>query len=447
MLVLRFLLAVALLAATVATPARAISLLRDPDIEYALDRLAQPVLKAAGLGATRIDIMVVDDRSLNAFVVDRNHIFIHSGLLLKMTRAAMLQAVIAHEASHITNGHLTRRPINMRNARTAAGIGAALAAAAAVATGEGSIAGIGALGAAGTAQRLFFVHTQAEENAADQSGMRYLATAGVDPQGMLEVIDIFRGQELLGPGRQDPYARTHPLSRDRYRVIERLAAGYQNQVQDGGDAASDYWYQRAKGKLSAFQRAPKWTLTRVGESGHEDIKAMREAVAYHRQSDLARATAAIDRAIALRPGDPFYLELKGQILFESRRFSQAVAVYAEAVRIVPKNALILGSYGRALLAVGQTAEAVKYLGQSYDRDGRDPRVLVDLARAHAELGNRGMASLVTAERYAMSGRMEDAGIHAKRASDLLPQGSTGWRRAQDVLAASEHAAKDKKRRK
>ncbi len=445
MRVLRFLLAAAVLAAFLTGPARAISLLRDPDIEYALDRLAQPVLKAAGLGATRIDILVVDDRGLNAFVVDRNHIFIHSGLLLKMSRAAMLQAVIAHEAAHITNGHLTRRPINMRNARTAAGIGAALAAAAAVATGEGGIASIGALGAASTAQRLFFVHTRAEENAADQSGMRYLASAGVDPQGMVEVIDIFRGQELLSPGRQDPYARTHPLSRDRYRVIQRLAAGYQGPA--GPEAASDYWYQRARGKLSAFQRDPKWTLTRAGESGHEDIAAMRRAVAYHRQSDVARATAEIDRALASRPDDPYYLELKGQILFESRRFPQAAAVYASAVRLAPSNALILGSYGRALLAVNQTAEAVKYLEQSHARDGRDPRVLRDLAQAYAKQGNRGMASLVTAERYAMTGRLEDAGIHAKRASDLLAQGSTGWRRAQDVLAASERAAKDSKKRK
>ncbi|GAB4306816.1 MAG: M48 family metalloprotease [Roseovarius sp.] len=436
-------------ALAVAVPARALTLLRDPDIEYALERLAQPVLRAAGLGATRLDIMVVDDPGLNAFVVDRNNIFIHSGLLLKMTRPAMLQAVIAHEAAHIANGHLARRPINMRNARTAAGIGAALAAAAAVASGEPGVAGAGALGAASISQRLFFAHTQAEENAADQSGVRFMAAAGLDPQGMVEVLDIFRGQELLGPGRQDPYVRTHPLSRDRYRVVQRLAGAYAAQLPPGSDdPVSAYWFQRARGKLSAYERAPKWTLNRLGESGHDDIAAMREAVARHRQADTAGALAAIDRALALRPEDPYYLELKGQILFESRRFTQAVAAYGAAVRLAPKNALILGSYGRALLAAGQTAEAVRYLQQSYALDGRDPRVLRDLAQAYAAQDNRGMAALVTAERYAMGGQMADAGIHARRASDLLPRGSPGWLRAQDVLAAAELAAKtDKKRRR
>jgi predicted Zn-dependent protease len=65
-------------------------------------------------------------------------------------------------------------------------------------------------------------------------------------------MDIFRGQEALSASRQDAYARTHPLSSDRYRVLQRLAAGY-------GDAARpqpehDYWFARAKSKLSAFKR-------------------------------------------------------------------------------------------------------------------------------------------------------------------------------------------------
>ena len=411
MRLVRFLALTLAIAAMLAAPARAIGLLRDPDIEHALKRLARPVFDAAWLGATRMEVMIVDDRSLNAFVVDTRTIFVHSGLLLKMNRPAMLQAVIAHEAAHISNGHLARRPVNLRNARTASGIGMALAAAAAVAAGKPQAAGVAALGASNTAMRLFFVHTRAEENAADQSGMRFLESAGIDPRGMLEVIDIFRGQELLSSARQDPYAQTHPLSRDRYRVLERMAAAY-----DAGhgaarpDADSAYWFQRAKGKLSAFERAPKWTLARVGESGFADIAAMREAIAYHRRSD-----------------DPYYLELKGQILIESRRFNAAVAAYGKAARLAPDNALILGSYGRALLAADQLKQAVTYLERSQALDPRNSGVMRDLAQAYARLGNRGMASLMTAERYAMSGRLHDAGIHAKRAAGLLPRGSTGWR--------------------
>ena len=58
-----------------------------------------------------------------------------------------------------------------------------------------------------------------------------------------------------------------------------------------------------------------------------------------------------------------------------------------------------------------------------------------------------MAAVVTAERYALLGRMEDAGLHAKRAVALLPRGSAAWRRAQDVLIAFERFEKGKKKKR
>lgn len=418
-------------------PARALTLLRDPDIEYALKQISTPILKAAGLSPTRTDILVIDDHSLNAFVVDRSAIFIHSGLILKMKNAAMLQSVIAHEAAHITNGHLVRRPVAIRNARTAAGIGAVLAGAAAAASGNSQVIAGAVAGASNSAMRLLMVHTRAQENAADQSGLRYMANAGVDPQGAVEVMEIFRGQEALSASRQDAYARTHPLSSDRYRVVKRLATGYAGHTKPNPKA--DYWFARAKGKLSAFQRSPKWTLNRAGEYGFQDVKLMRQAVAYHRQSNLRKALKAMDGAIAARPKDPYYHELRGQILMESRQIKSAISAYGQAVNLAPNNALILGSYGRSLLAGGQVKKAAQVLEKSRARDGRDPRVVRDLAAAHAKLGNNGMASVLTAERYAMSGRLKDAGIHAKRASDLLPRGSAAWQRAQDVLSASKAA--------
>jgi len=434
---IRFFAILLVLAIGLAAPARAVTLLRDPDIEHALRSLAAPVLRAAGLAPERMDILVIDAPSLNAFVLDADTIFLHSGLILRMKNAPMLQSVIAHEAAHIANGHLMRRPVNLRNARTRAMLGTLLAGVAGAATGSGEFAAGAAAGLQGAAMRGFFAHTRAEENAADSSGMRFMHRAGIDLSGAVQVMDLFRGQESLSLSRQDAYARTHPLSRDRFRRVRALAEAQSDDV--APDPQAEYWFHRAKGKLGAFQRSPKWTLTRAGESGHEDIRLMREAVAHHRQSDLRRALAAIDGAIARRPDDAYLHELRGQILMESRRIAPAVAAYARANELAPGNPLILGAYGRALLADGQTAQAAQFLRSAHARDGRDVRVLRDLAQAEARMGNRGMASVVTAERYAMAGRLGDARIHAERADALLPRGSPGWRRAQDILAAVEAA--------
>lgn len=429
----------AVLVLSLAGPVRALGLIRDADIEYGLGQLAKPVLRAAGLSSNAVRILVINDSSLNAFVADTQHIFIHSGLILKLGSAEELQAVIAHEAAHITNGHLTRRAGNLRSARTAAGLGFILAAAAAASGGDSRAAAGLAIGTSSSAQRLLLAHNRAEEASADQSAARYMVRAGIDPAAAVRVFEIFRGQELLAETRQDPYARTHPFSRDRMRAMQAFANAHGGKGRK--DPGAEYWFSRAKGKLSAFTRNPKWTLRRSKDSASRDIQLMREAAAYHRQSNAKKALTSINGALKLRSGDPFLQELKGQILLESRQFGAAVQAYKAAVAKAPNHPLILGGYGRALLAAGQPGAALPVLERARVRDFRDPRVLRDLAVAYSRGGRNGMASVVTAERYALQGRMKDAALHAKRAEKLLPRGSGPWQRAVDLSTVAKRALK------
>lgn len=431
--------AAVLLVALMALPAQARGLLRDADMEYALKQLATPILRAAGLNASRVKVLVVNDSTLNAFVVSNDAIFIHYGLINKLNSAAMLQGIIAHEAAHIANGHIARRLGNLNNARTISGLGIALAAAAA-ASGSGAAARGIAIGTSSSAQRAFLSHTRAEEASADQSGIRYMKSAGASPQGFLDTLKIFAGQETLNIGRQDPYMRSHPLSRDRVRAVQGYVASYGSLPPN---AQAEYFFARLKGKITAYTRAPSWTLRRVKSEPYADVRLLREAMAQHRNSRTKQAITAIDKAIALRPKDPFLRDLKGQILLETRNFAAAANAYAGAVQRAPNDPLVLSGYGRALLATGQVNKALGVLEKSRRQDFRDGSMLRDLATAYAKTGQTGMAALVTAERFALTGRLKDAGIHARRAVGLLAEGSGPWQRAQDVLIASQRAAKRK----
>lgn len=423
-----------------ADPARAITILRDPDIEHALQRLARPILEQAGLPANRIKILVVQDPKLNAFVVDTKHILLHSGLILKVESAAELQAVIAHEAAHIANGHITRRLSNKRRAGGVAGLGLLLAIAVSASTNNSEAAAGVALGTINSAQRVFLGHTRAEESSADQAAMRYMASAGIDPEAMSTVLNYFRGQEALSVGRQDPYVRSHPLTRDRIRAVKGYVAAYKNRAKPNPDA--DYWFARAKGKLGAFLQAHTFTLRKVKKNDNSDIAVMRRAVAYHKGLKTKKALAEINKLVGARPNDPFVHELRGQILLESRNYAAAANAYGKAVSLAPRNGLIQAGYGRALLAINtkdSNTRALKALVSARTRDGVNPRLLRDLATAYARAGQNGLASATTAERYALIGDLKNAAIHAKRAVGLLPQGSPGWNRAQDVLNAAEKA--------
>jgi len=410
--------------------AQAAGLLRDSDIEAGLSRLAAPVLIAAGLSPVTTKILVVDDDRLNAFVIDRRHIFLHSGLILRSKTPEMLQSVIAHEAAHIANGHIARRRQALQLSRSAAAFGTALAVAVGAASGSGEAATGIALGVSGSATRKFLSHSRAEESSADQSALGYMVRSGINPMGMVDTLDMFVGQENLVVGRQDPYVRSHPLTRERKRSVETMAMAHDDIPSDPNMI---YWHARVVGKLSAFQRAPSWTLGRAKNSYSEDIKHMRTAIAHGRAGKLSAAISAIDAALAIRPNDPYYQDLKAELYMRNRAFSQSAKEYKKAHDLLPKDAIILAGYGRALLANGKFSPALDILEQARVRDFRNRALLRDLGVAYSKLGKNAMASLVTAERYALQGRIKDAKVHANRASAGLPVGSPSWQRAQDVI--------------
>lgn len=417
--------------------AAAQSLIRDAEIENTLKEIAGPVLRAAGLGTSSVNIYIVNSPELNAFVAGGNNIFLNTGLIRRLDTIDQLQAVIAHETGHITGGHLARRNQAMRSAKGAVLIGL-LASAAAAASGEGDLAaGLGTL-TTEAARRNLLAHTRSEEGSADQASVRYMVGAGADPRAALEVMQIFRGQEILSNSRQDPYVRSHPIWSQRITLLEeRVANAPRGKPRSSGE---EYRHRRMVAKFDGFIDNPSRVLKDYNGNGELDVLA--RAVAYHRLPNVKKSLESINALLKARPNDPFYHELKGQFLIEGGKATEAVGSYRKAVALAPGEPLILAGLGRALVATGTPGamrEAVGILEKSNRLDPANARALQDLGRAYAATGNPGQASLVTAERYALSGRFRDAEIHATRASKLLPNGSPGWRRAQDILVVAKRA--------
>lgn len=428
-----------------ALPASAQGLIRDAEIERTLQRLAYPLFRAAAVSPSSVRIYIVNDPEPNAFVAGGSNIFVNTGLLTELGSMDEVQSVIAHELGHLTGGHQVRRGQTMAGAKVFGVLGMIGAAAATVAGSPEAGIAIAA-GSAQAASRSVLAHTRAEEAAADQSGLRYLSAAGADPDATLRVLDHFRGQDaMLGGYNVDAYARSHPLWTDRIAMIEKRVA----ELPDGKppSAEDDYWYRRMVAKLSAFLGSPAMTLRKYPGSDTSEAAQLARAVAWHRRPDPGKAIAAIDGLIALRPDDPWYNELKGQFLLESGRAASAAAAYGRAAELVPDEPLILAGLGRALLNEDRDtsveARDVLARAQALDRVG-DPGLLRDLALAEARLGNDGAAALATAEHFALGNDWHDAARNAQRAADLLPYGSPGWQRAQDVVTISTRALKTRK---
>ena len=426
------------------SPANAQGLLRDAEIERSLRRIAQPILNSAGLSGGSVNFFIVNDRSMNAFVAGGKNVFVNYGLITRMESVEQLQAVLAHEIGHITGGHLAQRMAGAAQARTAAGLGVLLGAAVGAASGNAS-AGAGIIaGSTSSATRKFLTHTRAQEASADQSGIRYLQNAGIHPKAALEVMKVFEGQNLLSAKRRDPYAQTHPLNQQRMASIRGFVAAYKPRPTKQADNAA-YWYARMRAKFIGFTGNPKSVLRKVGKKDNSEIAIYTRAIAYHHKPDAKNAAREIKKLLSNWPNDPFYNELNGQFLLETGNAAGAVKAYRRAVQLAPKEPQILAGLGRALNAVGDYKSALKTLKSAYAQDPRDGRMLRELAVAYAKNKQGGWASLVTAERYALQGNFKLAATHASRAQSLLPSGSTGWLKAEDILGFARKLTLKKKR--
>ena len=415
--------------------ATAAGLIRDAEIERTLKAMIAPIFQAAGYPPDGIDLYIINDRSLNAFVANGNNMFLHTGLLQTLETPEELLAVVAHETGHIAGGHQARRQINIRNARGPSLLGLLVGIAAGVA--GGGEAGVAVFaGSQSVIQRTFLRYNRGEEAAADQAALDYLARARVDPIGLQKLLARFRGQEVFNLGNIDPFVLTHPLSTERMQLVERRVAEAATR-QYPADPEREYWHGRMRAKLIGFLDSPERVLDRLeGEPETEEV-LYTKAVALYRLPAMPEAVAATDRLIALRPDDPFYIELKGQILFETGQAEQAVPLYRQAVRLAPGEPLLEAGLGRALLSLNRPeadAEALEVLQNARRRDLGDAAALRALATAYSRAGDQGMAGLATAERYALTGNIKDAMLHARRAASALPEGSPGWLRAQDILS-------------
>ncbi|WP_158295506.1 M48 family metalloprotease [Crenalkalicoccus roseus] len=420
-------------------PATELVLVRDAETESLIRAILHPLFGAAGVDAGLMRVMLVQARPINAFVTTGNRLFINTGLIQQSETALELVGVLAHETGHVAGGHIARLPEELRNAmiRSIAGMVLGAGAAAAGARhGGADAAGALVLGSQSMAMGQLYAFTRAQEQAADQAGVTYLDRLGWSARGMVRVLERLQDQELLAVGRQDPYFRTHPLSRDRLEFLrEHLARSPHRDA--ALPAAIEQGFAMVRAKLDGFIDPPAATLRRYREGDASAPARYARAIAWHRSGRSEEALALLEPLIRERPASPWLRELKGQILFEAGRPAEAAAAYGEAVRLAPGEALIRTAHGRALLEAGGEAglrQAVEAFEASLRLDRAQAFTWRLLATAQGRLGRMAEAELALAEEAMLRGDYAAVRRLAARAEATLPPGPLRLR-AQDLRFA------------
>jgi tetratricopeptide (TPR) repeat protein len=221
----------------------------------------------------------------------------------------------------------------------------------------------------------FLAFSRTQESSADAAGADYLAKAGISGRGSLEFFKKLQNQEFrLAIPQEDSYARTHPLSGERISTLEgayKAQPGWDKKT----DPALEARFQRVKAKLTGFVNEPRQTLALYPETNKTVPGRYARAYAWHKSAYPDKSIGEVDSLLAESPNDPYFLELKGQVLLESGRPREALPPLREAVGRAPDQPLISALLGHALISTEEKAnfdEAKKVLRSAISRDNTNP---------------------------------------------------------------------------
>jgi len=415
---------------------------RDAEIEQLLRDYTQPILRTAGLAQQNVQVVIINDRSFNAFVADGRRIFVNGGALMESETPNQIIGVLAHETGHIAGGHLARMREAMASATTQSIIAMLLGAGALVAAGRSGGADLGQAGAAAIAgptiaiQNTMIGYMRAQEEQADRAGVKFLTATGQSAKGMYETFKRMADQVLYQIRYINPYLQTHPLPNERVAALEGLAK------------ASPYWdhkdppalqarHDLMRAKLYGFIERPDGVARRYPPSDTSLAARYARAISAYRFSDPRVALGQIEALIQAQPQNPYFYELKGQAFLEAGKPAEAIAPLRHAAQLAPNPALIQIMLGQALVATHDRVhvdEAIPMLQAAVLREPDTPDAYAQLAMAYGQKNDLARADLASAQAAFMRGDIKTAREFATRAKARFPVGSPGWVKADDLAS-------------
>ena len=424
------------------------SILRDTETERLFKDMARPLIVAAGLDPNSVSVVLLNDPEINAFVATGQTVYVQSGLLEATDNVNQLQGVVAHELGHVVAGDAIR---SESGAKAATGISllSLVLAAAAIAVGAGD-AGMGIMMAGQrAAEGQFMAFTRGQEATADASAVRFLSKAGVSGKGILDFFGKLQNYEYrLAIYSKDSFDRDHPLNQERIQAlgqILRTDPAYNKPT----DPELEARFQRVKAKLIGFVD-PKLATTKYPERDQSVPAHYARAYAYHLGGYPQKAEEEANALLAIDPDDPYFLELKGQILLEDGKPNDAIAPLREAVSRSGNAPMIAAMLGHALVETEDAknlVEAKQILKVAVNKDNQDPFAWYQLGVIYDREGDPARAALATAERSNLQNEPKLALASAQTAMKGIPPGTPDYLRAQDIAMVSRtELKKDKKGR-
>lgn len=389
----------------------------DPLLQDYIEELTYKLATYSDLKDRRLDIVIVNNRTINAFAVPGGVLGIHNGLLLQADTEAQLASVISHELAHLSQRHFARGvEAQKRNSiPNMAGLLAGIILAA-TAGGDAGMAAIAATQAASLQSQLRY--SRLHEQEADRSGMQTLARAGMDPNAAAGMFEIMQQTARYAGTRPPEFLLSHPVTESRISDAKNRARQYPRKMYTDSE---HFQLMRARVELSFISNgaeAVKHFRAKVDSKSHfPDADQYGLILALINNGKLTEAQQRLDTLLAASPTEISYLVAQAELDIAAGKLNEAITLMTKSLALAPGNHPLTMTLAKAQLKANQPHRAEALLKEHVKVKPNDPSVWYLLAETHGLAGNIIGVHQARAEYFVLNGALD---LATKQLSYALP---------------------------
>ena len=364
--------------------------LDDPVLQDFLEHLIYRLASYSQLEDRRLDIVIIQNGSLNAFAAPGGIIGVHHGLFRYAQTEHEMSAILSHELAHLSQRHFARRVAEGKKG-AAFNIAGLLAGIILAATAGGDAALAALSSSQGLAQNQSLKYSREREAEADRIGIDTLDEASMDPRAMAYMFERLQRASRYSTGNNIPeFLRTHPVTNDR------IADSYnqtQNYPKKQFPANLEYQLMRVRARVITsgnqaqeirhFEAAFKESSSTIQKTANQYglVIALTNSLAFE------KARAHIQELLEQHPLNIPFRIAEAAIYTKAGQSEIALDLLEEALDVSPNNYPLSASYAQALLAARKPHEALEVLTNLSIRRPNDEYAWYLLAEAYGLANN------------------------------------------------------------
>jgi len=302
----------------------------DYQTEQFIEKITTKIL-SVNLYNKKINFKIIKDNFPNAFVTEKNELFLSTGLLIHSPDYISLLAVLAHEIGHLENYHIAKRKDEIGDLKKINTLGNLAAIAGSMLIQKPELINAVAVNQT-TINNLYINFSQEQEKEADLYAVETLYKLNLSTNSVKEFLRILENKtnfDLIDDELKK--FSTHPLFEERYEIL------------DTKKKTTFYNFDKSIQNEFDFIKAKFIAYTDIDFSNnlYGDEKIYYEAIQSSLSGNLLESLKKLNMLILKYQNNYFFIETKADILLSYGYNKEALEFYKKVLRNYPQNKYVM----------------------------------------------------------------------------------------------------------